>query len=453
MPKRISTIEHLPPQSLEAEEGILASCLTSQESCDEVVDILIPDHFYRSSHAKIFSAIIELNKKKEPVDLVTVSNLLRSKGELEVCGGATYLASLIDNIPVALNIIHYAEILRDKAAKRLTIKYCNDISQKCFSDSDPAIEIIDDAQTKILSIEMNNPGKVTYLPMSEIMMDAIDTIDDRFRNKGKITGVPTGFHQIDELTWGLQNTDLIIIAARPSMGKTSLALNIARHAAIDQEIQFPVGLFSMEMSKQQLSFKFLADMASINTQKFKSGYFSIQEWHKLTNAASKLADAPICIDDSSSLTISEVRRRARQMWKRNGIKLLIVDYLQLMMGSGEQNREREISEISKGLKGLGKDLNIPVIALSQLNRKLEDRTDKVPHLSDLRESGSLEQDGDVVIFVYRDEVYNKDENNPKKGTADIIIAKNRTGPLGMARLAFVDKFASFYNLSNQSDSY
>ena len=446
-------LQRLPPQNLEAEEGILAACLVSPESCEEIVDILLPDHFYRTAHIKIFSAIIELNKNKQPVDLVTVSHILRSKGELEQAGGASYLASLIDTVPVALNIIHYAEIIRDKSAKRLTIKHCHDIAQTCFSDSDPATEIIDNAQTKMLSIEMNNPGKVTYLPMSEIMMDSIDALDERFLNKGKLTGIPTGFNQIDELTWGLQPTDLIIIAGRPSMGKTSLVLNISRHAAIDQEIPFPVGLFSMEMSKQQLSFKFLADLASINTQKFKSGYFSIQDWHKLTNAAGKLADAPICIDDSSSLTINEVRRRARQMYKRDGIKLLIIDYLQLMMGRGEQNREREISEISKGLKGLAKDLNIPVIALSQLNRKLEDRSDKMPHLADLRESGSLEQDADVVMFVYRDEVYNKDENNPKRGSADIIIAKNRTGPLGMARLAFVDKFASFYNLSNQYDTY
>lgn len=246
-------LQRLPPQNIEAEEGILAACLISPESCEEIVDILLPDHFYRTAHIKIFSAIIELNKKKQPVDLVTISNFLRSKGDLESVGGASYLASLIDTVPVALNVIHYADILRDKAAKRLTIKYCHDISKQCFSDSDPAIEIIDDAQTKMLSIEMNNPGKVTYLPMSEIMMDAIETIDERFRNKGKITGVPTGFHQIDELTWGLQNTDLIIIAGRPSQGKSSLSLNIARHAAIDQEIPFPVGIFSMEMSKQQLS--------------------------------------------------------------------------------------------------------------------------------------------------------------------------------------------------------
>jgi len=440
-------LQRLPPQNIEAEEGILAACLISPESCEEIVDILLPDHFYRTAHIKIFSAIIELNKKKQPVDLVTISNFLRSKGDLESVGGASYLASLIDTVPVALNVIHYADILRDKAAKRLTIKYCHDISKQCFSDSDPAIEIIDDAQTKMLSIEMNNPGKVTYLPMSEIMMDAIETIDERFRNKGKITGVPTGFHQIDELTWGLQNTDLIIIAGRPSQGKSSLSLNIARHAAIDQEIPFPVGIFSMEMSKQQLSFKFLADLASINTQRFKSGYFSMDEWHKLTKSAGKLADAPICIDDSSSLTINEVRRRARQMYKRDGIKLLIIDYLQLMVGSGQQNRDREMSDISNGLKGLAKDLNIPIIGISQLNRKVEDRNDKVPHLSDLRDSGSLEQAADVVMFIYRDDVYNKDENNPKKGSADIIIAKNRTGPLGMTRLAFVDKYASFYNLA------
>jgi len=444
-----SELNCLPPQSLEAEEGILSSCLISEQSCDEMIDLILPIHFYRSAHQIIFAAIIDLHKKKEPVDLVTMCNLLRSQGSLEKIGGATYLASLIDTIPVAGNIERYAQILRDKAAKRQAIEKCNRISKACFDDSKTASEIIDTAQTEILSIEMNNPGAATYAPMSEIVMDCIDKLDERFRNKGKLTGVPTGFQQIDMLTWGLQPTDLIIVAGRPSMGKSSWCLNIARHAAIEQDPAYPVGLFSLEMNKDQLIFKIMADLAKINTQKFKSGFFSMKEWQKLTDAAAAISDAPIYIDDSSGLTIHEIRRRARQMKKRNGIQLLIIDYIQLMAGrGGDQNREREIAEISIGLKGLAKDLEIPVIGISQLNRKLEDRNDKRPRLSDLRESGQLEQDADVVAFVYRDEVYNTDENNPNRGTAEILIQKNRTGPIGMARLAFIDKFASFYNLAS-----
>uniref|UniRef100_A0A6M3IMV0 DNA 5'-3' helicase n=1 Tax=viral metagenome TaxID=1070528 RepID=A0A6M3IMV0_9ZZZZ len=445
---QVPSLMKLPPQNLEAEESILSACLIYPESCDEIVDLLRPEHFYKSAHVKIFSAIIELNSKKQPVDLVTISNLLRSMGCLEEIGGASYLSSLITEVPAAVNIIHYAEIVRDKAAKRLTIKHCNDISQSCFADSDPATEIIDVAQNKILSIEINNPGKLTYQPSSEIILDCIEVLDERFLNKGKITGIPTGFSYIDELLWGLQKTDLIILAARPSQGKSSLAINITRHAAIDCEEQFPVGIFSMEMSKQQIIFKIMADLAKTNTQKFKSGFFTRDEWIQLSAASSRIHDSPIFIDDNNALTIHEIRRRSRQMWKQNKIKLIIVDYIQLMSGSGnQQNRDREISDIANGLKNLAKELEIPVIGVSQLNRKVEDRNDKRPHMADLRDSGSIEQAADVIAFIYRDEVYNTDDNNPLKGTADIIISKNRTGPTGVARLAFIDKFASFYNLA------
>lgn len=450
-PPRISgdpSLHHIPPQSLEAEESILSACLLSPESCEEIIDLLRPDNFYRSAHIKIFTAIIELHNKKQPVDLVTLTNRLRENGHLEEIGGAAFLASLVDEIPMAVNVVHYAEIIRDKAAKRLAIQYCNEITQNCFSDNMPAAEIIDTAQNKILSIDAINPDKVTYRSMEDILMDGIDTLDDRFLHKGQLTGVPTGFSAIDELTWGLQPTDLIIIAARPSVGKSSLALNIARHASIDCiEKPFPVGIFSMEMSEQQLLFKFMADLAKINTQKFKSGLFSRQEWQKLTDAAGRMSDAPIHIDDNPGLTIFDVRRRARQMKKKEDIKLLIIDYIQLMSGSGKESRNMEINEISTGLKNLAKELEIPVIALSQLNRKVEDRNDKRPRLSDLRDSGSIEQDSDVIMFIYRDEVYNKDENNPEKGMAEIIISKNRTGPTGFAKLAFINKFASFYELA------
>jgi len=437
----------LPPQNIEAEESILASCLISPKDCEEIVELLKPEHFYKTAHRDIFSAIVSLYNDKIPVDSVTLTDRLKSDGNLEKCGGATYIANLINEIPAATNAQHHAKIIIDKATKRSTIQKCHDIMKSCFDDSDPAIDIIDKAQTSILELESKDVDDLPFEPMSSILMDAIDVLDERFLNKGKLTGIPTGFSQIDMLTWGLQDTDLIIIAARPSQGKSSLSLNIARHAAIDCEEQFPVGIFSMEMSKQQLSFKLLADLAKINTQKFKSGMFSQKEWGSLSSVAGNLAEAPIYIDDSSGLNISEIRRRSRQMWKQHGIKLIIIDYMQLMAGTGKENRNRELSEISTGLKNLAKELSIPVIAISQLNRDLEKRNDKRPQMSDLRDSGSLEQDADVIAFIYRDEMYNSDENNPLRGIAEVIIRKNRTGPIGTARLSFVAKFASFYELA------
>ena len=437
----------LPPQNLEAEESILASCLISPKDCEEIVEILKPEHFYKTAHRDIFSAIISLYNDKIPVDSVTLTDRLKSEGHLEKCGGATYIANLINEIPAATNAQHHAKIIIDKSTKRYTIQKCHDIMKSCFDDSDTAIDIIDKAQTSILELESNDIEDLPFESMGSILEETFDTLDERFLNKGKLTGIPTGFSQIDMLTWGLQNTDLIIVAARPSIGKTSWALNVARHAAIDCEVPFPVGIFSMEMSKQQLSFKFLADLAKINTQKFKSGMFSQSEWGSLASVAGKLADAPIYIDDSNALTIHEIRRRGRQMFKQYGIRLLIIDYLQLMAGTGQQNRNLEIGEIANGLKRLAKELNIPVIGISQLNRKLEDRNEKRPQMADLRESGEIESAADVIAFVYRDEMYNNDENNPLRGIGEIIIKKNRTGPTGIARLSFKKEFASFYELA------
>ena len=442
-----SPFYHLPPQNLEAEESVLASCLISPKDCEEIVELLKPEHFYKSAHQKIFTAIVSLYNDKTPIDSVTLSERLQSDGHLEAVGGGAYIASLINETPVATNVQHHAKIIIDKATKRSIIQKCHEIAKSCFDDSDTAIEIVDKAQVSILELESNDTDDLPFESMNSILMETFDTLDERFLNKGKLTGIPTGFSQIDTLTWGLQDTNLIIIAARPSIGKSSLSLNIARHAAIDCSEPFPVGIFSMEMSKQELSFKFLADLAKINTQKFKSGMFSQKEWQSLASVAGRLAEAPIYIDESNGLTIHEIRRRSRQMFKQYGIQLLVIDYIQLMAGSIKENRNRELSEISTGLKNLAKELSIPVIAISQLNREVEKRNDKRPQMSDLRDSGSIEQDSDVIAFLYRDEVYNTDENNPAKGTAEVIIRKNRTGPTGTARLAFVDKFASFYELA------
>lgn len=444
-----SQIEYLslPPQNLEAEESILASCLISRKDCEEIVELLNSDQFYKPAHQKIFSAITLLLNDKLPVDLITLTDRLRSLSQLDEIGGATYLAHLTSEIPISANIEQHAKIVIDKAIKRTTIQKCHDIAKSCFDDSDTAIDIIDKAQASILALESTDLDKLPFESMQSILMDTFDALDERFLNKGKLTGVPTGFRQIDELTWGLQPTDLIIIAARPSLGKTSISLNITRHATIDQETPFPVGIFSMEMSKQQLSFKFLADLAKINTQKFKSGMFDRNDWASLATAGGKLANAPIYIDDSNGLSINDIRRRSRQMFKQHGVKLIIIDYIQLMAGTGRQTQDLNMTDIANGLKNLAKELSIPIIAISQLNRKLEQRNDKHPILSDLRDSGSLEQAADVVMFVYRDEVYNTDENNPLKGTGEILISKNRNGPTGTAHLSFVAKYASFYELA------
>lgn len=438
-----------PPCALEAEQSFLSACIISSESLIEAIEILQPSHFYKSGHQKIFQAISDLYAKNEPVDLVTLANKLKQKDQLEEIGGATYLANLVDNIPLATNISHYANIIRDKAVLRLAIQKSQNIIQACFEDSDDVVKIIDTAQTEILSIEIEDPDDKNYSTMMQIAEEGFDVLDVRSQNPGKITGIGTGFSQIDMLTWGLQPSDLILIAARPSMGKSSLAVNLAGHAAIEENI--PVAIFSLEMSKQQLLFRMLSDKAKINGQKFRSGMFSRTEWAQLNASAGKIAEAPIYIDDSGGLHINQILRRSRRIWKKHGIGLIIIDYLQLMQGDKSGSRDREIASISGGLKGLAKELNIPVIALSQLNRKLETRNNKRPILSDLREGGSLEGDADVIAFIYRNEIYSQDDDNPNKGIAEIIFAKQRNGPTGMVKLAFVDKYTSFYNLEQFQD--
>lgn len=439
----------IPPQALEAEESILSACIILPESLTETIEILKPGHFYKSSHQVIFQMMVDLHSKKEPVDLVTLANKLKQKDKLEEIGGATYLARLTEEIPLAVNVSHYANIIREKAALRQTIEKCNNIVMQCFEDSDDAIKIIDEAQKEILSIEIEDPNNKTYSTMPEIIEEGIDLLEERSESKGKITGVSTGFDRLDYLTWGLQPSDLTLIAARPSAGKTALALNIARNA-VSKNI--PTAIFSLEMSKQQLLFRLFSDQAKINSQKFKSGMFTHIEWGEITEAAGVINDFPMFIDDSAGLHIRQIQRRARKMYKKHKIGLIVVDYIQLVTGEGK-NRDREISSISMGLKNLAKELNIPVIALSQLSRKLEERNNKRPRLSDLRDSGTLEQDADIVMFIYRDEMYNDDENNPNKGKAEIIIAKQRNGPVGKIELAFVDKYTSFYPLAQEDGTW
>lgn len=438
---------NLPPQNLEAEESILSAVLIDNDTLLEVLDILAPEDFYRSAHQKIFAAIAELFSRSEPVDLVTLLNILRAQNRLEEIGGATYLARLVDTAPLAVNAQHYAKIVHDKACLRRLIEKSNKIARRCFEDSDDVDNIIDFAESSIFEIS-ENKIKPAFHHIGKIIEDNIDALEERQGSKALVTGVATGFTKIDELTAGFQQSDLIILAGRPGMGKTAFALNIAKHAAVDANI--PVALFSLEMSKEQLSMRMLSSEAQIDSAKMRRGFISQNDWMKITDAAGVLSEAPIFIDDSPNITALEIRTKSRRLKMDQNIGLIIVDYIQLMRGpASAERRDLEISEISRSLKALAKELVLPVVALSQLNRELEKRSDKRPQLSDLRESGALEQDADVVAFIYRDELYNKDENNPKKGTAEIIIAKQRNGPTGIAPLKFWDAYTRFGDLSPQ----
>ena len=436
---------NLPPQNIEAEESLLSAILVDNTALLEVVEILAVQDFYRTAHQKIFAAISDLFNRGEPIDLVTLANGLKEKGHLEGVGGAAYLARLVDTVPMAVNAQHYARIVHDKAVLRRLIEKANAITKRCFQEHGGTDEIIDFAEASIFEITEKKARQAFY-PLSKLIDGNIDFLEEKQKNKSMVTGVPTGFTHLDNLTSGFQNSDLIILAARPSMGKTALALNIARNAAVDAGV--PVAIFSLEMSKEQLSLRLLCSEARIDSSRLRSGFFSMEDWDRLTDAAGVLSAAPIFIDDSPSLSAMEVRAKARRMKMDKNIGLIVIDYLQLMQGrAGAERRDLEISEISRSLKALAKEISLPVIALSQLNRMLEQRTDKRPRLSDLRESGALEQDADVVAFIYRDEVYNKEETNPHKGTAEVILAKQRNGPTGEVLLTFLSAYTRFENMA------
>ena len=437
----------LPPQHIEAEESIISAILRDNNTLLDVIEILAPEDFYRTAHQKIYAAIIDLFDKTEPIDLVTLTNRLKEKGQLEEIGNPSYLVRLVDTVPLAVNAPHYAKIVNDKASLRRLIEKANAIVKRCFKEQGNADEVIDFAEEAIFEITENKSQQAFY-PISKIILGNIETLEENQGNRSLVTGVPTGFNQLDNLTSGFQNSDLIILAARPSIGKTALALNIARHAAVDANI--PVAIFSLEMSKEQLSLRMLCSEARIDSSRLRGGFFSMEDWHRLTDAAGILSESPIYIDDSASLTAMEIRAKARRLKMDKNIGLIVIDYLQLMQGrASAERRDLEISEISRSLKALAKELQLPVLALSQLNRMLEQRTDKRPRLSDLRESGALEQDADVVAFIYRDEVYNKEDDNPSRGTAEILLSKQRNGPTGDVHLAFLNSFTRFENLASE----
>ncbi len=436
----------VPPQNLEAEQSILGSILLENIAINSVLEVMSKDDFYSEAHRKIFNLMVELSEKNEPVDIITLSNALRDKNLLDSIGGTAYLASLVDNVPSAANVANYAKIAKEKAILRGLIGSATDIITSCYATGTDVDDVLDRAEHSIFEIA-ENKVRPSFYPIREIVKDSFRSIEDLYARKELITGVPTGFEKIDDLTSGLQKSDLIIIAGRPSMGKTAFALNIAQFAALEGQI--PVAVFSLEMSKEQLVFRLLASEAKVDSQRLRKGFLGETDWPKLTTAAGRLSEAPLFIDDTPAITVLEMKAKSRRLKADQGLGLIVVDYIQLMRAGGyRDNREQEISEISRSLKALAKELKVPVIALSQLNRKVEDRTNRRPQMADLRESGAIEQDADVIAFIYRDEVYNKSEDNPEKGTAEIIIGKQRNGPTGTVKLAFLEKFTSFENLTH-----
>lgn len=438
--KETSHLLKVPPQSIEAEESLFSAILIDNNALLEVIEILSPNDFYKIAHQKIYSSILDLFNKNEPVDLVTLANALKEQGRIEEVGGAAYLARFLD-IPLATNATHYARLVYEKACLRRLIEKATTIVNKCFEDSGNLDEILDFSQSSIFEIS-EKKIKQAFYPLKDIIDANFDALEERQGKKSLVTGVESGFTDFDALTSGFQNSDLIIIAARPGMGKTSFALNIARNAAVKSNVT--VALFSLEMSKEQLSLRMLCSEARVDSSRLRGGFLSDSDWVNLTDAAATLSQAPIFIDDSPSISSMEIRAKARRLKMNKGLGLVIIDYLQLMKSSfSAERRDLEIAEMSRSLKALAKELDIPVIALSQLNRKLEDRTDKRPQLADLRESGALEQDADVVAFIYRDEIYNKNEDNPKKNTAEILLRKQRNGPTGEVVLTFLSSYTCF----------
>ncbi len=437
------TLQKLPPHSIEAEESILSAILLDSSTLLDVLEIVSPDNFYRTAHQHIFSAVSELFAKAEPVDLVTLTNILRDKNQLEDIGGAAYLARIVDTVPSAINVQHYARIVRDKSSLRRLIAKANEITQHCYEDAGDLDQVIDFAESAVFEIS-EDKHQAAFHPISKIIETNIDALEIRQNNRALVTGVPTGYTQLDQKTAGLQGSDMVIIAARPSMGKTALALNIARNAAIDGNV--PVAIFSLEMSKESLTERLLCSEARVDSGRLRGGFINPDDWTRITEAASILSEAPIYIDDSPDISATSIRTKSRRLKMDKDLGMIIIDYIQLMRGRiATERRDLEISDISRSLKLLAKELNVPVVALSQLNRKLEERADKRPQLSDLRESGALEQDADVVAFIYRDEVYNKDENNPNRGTAEVILAKQRNGPTGLVPLTFIGQYTRFEN--------
>lgn len=441
----------IPPHSIEAEQSLLGGLMLDNASWDQVVDMVGDDDFYRRDHRLIFQAVRDLAEESSPFDVVTLSEWLQKRNQLDQAGGLAYLGMLANNTPSAANIKAYAEIVRERSVLRQLIHVGTEISNSAFvTEGRKSEELLDNAERLVFEIaEQGARGKGGFAAIKDVLTDVVDRIDELFQQDNPLTGIPTGFTDFDDKTSGLQKGDLIIVAGRPSMGKTTFAMNIAEHAVIKTEK--PVAVFSMEMPAAQLAMRMLSSLGRIDQHKVRTGKLDDEDWPRLTSAVGLLAEKPLFIDDTPAMSPNELRARCRRLTREHGqLGLVLIDYLQLMQVPGnKENRTAEISEISRSLKSLAKELHVPVIALSQLNRGLEQRPNKRPVMSDLRESGAIEQDADVIVFIYRDEVYNED--SPDKGTAEIIIGKQRNGPIGTTRLTFLGKYTRFENFI--SDNY
>ncbi|MBI3805015.1 MAG: replicative DNA helicase [Nitrospirae bacterium] len=454
-PTEIS-IQKLPPQNLEAEQAVLAAILLDQQAINKVVEILRSDDFYKESHRKLFSALLELNESNEAVDMITLTEYLRVKGQLEAVGGASYLAEILNSVATAANVRLHAKIIHEKALLRNLISIATDIVTVGYESQGRVEDLLDHAERSIFAIS-DKKMQGTFVPMRELVKAGFEIIEKLAEQR--LTGLPTGFKDLDKMTSGLQAGDLVIVAGRPSMGKTAFALGMAQNVAIKN--RQTVGVFSLEMSKEQLVLRMLCSEARVDSHKIRSGYLGRpgnDNWQQLIRAAGKLSESPIFIDDSASMSILEMRAKARRLKAEHNLSLIIVDYLQLMRGREDaDNRQQEISDISRSLKALAKELHVPVIALSQLSRAVESRPEKKkrPMLADLRESGAIEQDADVVLFIYREEVYDPCKCPRdgecicgRRGLAEIIIGKQRNGPIGDVPMAFIDRYTRFEDLAD-----
>jgi replicative DNA helicase len=434
--------DRVPPQNNEAETSVLGSMLISSDACYSGFELLKEENFYKNSHKLIFSAMAKLFQKNEAIDLVTVMEQLKRDKKIEAAGGAAYLASLAESVPSASNAAYYARIVKEKSILRSMIGMFDKFSSECYDSPEDMGLFVDQVEQSVFSIARDRQSQ-DFVHIKELIHDSLETAERLMKNKQLVTGTPTGFVDFDEKTSGLHPSDFMVIASRPSMGKTSLALNIAQHAAIKNDV--PVALFSLEMSKEQLVQRLLCAEARVNSHQLRTGYLGESAFPRLTMAAGKLNEADIFIDDTPAISGLELRAKARRLKAKENIGMVIVDYLQLMNWAGRaDNRQQEISELSRALKSLAREINVPVIALSQLSRAVEARTDKRPVLSDLRESGAIEQDADIVVLLFREEYYDASKG---QGEAEIHIAKQRNGPVGSFKLAFIKEYARFENLT------
>jgi len=440
------------PHSIEAEQSVLGAVLLDNESINSILEIIRPEDFHLRAHQYLFEAMVGLNEAGDPIDVVTLAEALRSSGKLEDARGVEYISRILDIVPTAANKEFYARTIKEMSLRRKVIKAATEMTEEAQAPGGDVDSLLDSIEQRVFSI---SDSRITpsFVRVGEIVKDSIKDVERRYVSKEPLTGVPTGFVEYDSLTSGLQPSDLLIIAGRPSMGKTSLALSIASHIGLHSETNQGVALFSLEMSKEQIVMRLLCGEAGVSSGAARSGKLVDNDFSKLVSAAAKLDEAPIYIDDTPAISVLEMRAKARRLHRERGLGLIMVDYLQLMRGSGRrmERREQEISEISGALKALAKELKIPVIALSQLNRGVEARQDKRPMMSDLRESGAIEQDADLIAFIYRDEVYHPDTQD--KGVAEFIVAKHRNGPTGIVRLAFQGEYTRFRNLEETEFDY